>query len=215
MATSVRNPGNATRDAGRPIRHGVDDQTFRFTFESNAIWNRMVAAGDRLPDLPLLEVDLGPIHLNRLRDTGPVVLVFFRHANSAPCDTALRAYRDSLAPGLAALDAHLVAVSPQAPARLEAIKRRHDLGFFVASDPRHTLIDAFNLGFSSPGSDTVLGTGRSVLPFAAAVVADRAGNVRFADVRANWSTTTDPERIITAVRGIGRRPGGEPCLTVA
>jgi peroxiredoxin len=119
----------------------------------------MVTAGDLLPDLPLLEVDLGPIHLNRLRDTGPVVLVFFRHAYSPECDAALRAYRDSLAPALAALDAHLVAVSPQAPARLEAVKRRHDLGFFVASDPRHLLIDAFNLGFSSPGIDTALGTG--------------------------------------------------------
>jgi peroxiredoxin len=200
MATSVRNPVNATRDAGRPIRHGVDDQTFRLQVEATALWNRMVAAGDRLPDLPLLEVDLGPIYLNRLRDTGPVVLVFFRHANSPECDAALRAYQDALLPGLTALDAHLVAVSPQTPARLEAVKRRNELDFFVASDPRHTLIDAFNLGFSSPGAGTVLGTGRSVLPFAAVVVADRAGIVRFADVRADWSTTTSPERIISAVR---------------
>ncbi|MET0425788.1 MAG: redoxin domain-containing protein [Actinoplanes sp.] len=69
------------------------------------------------------------IHLSRLRDTGPVVLVFVRHANSPECDAALRTYRDTLAPELTALDAHLVAVSPQAPARLEAVKRRHDLGF--------------------------------------------------------------------------------------
>jgi peroxiredoxin len=99
-----------------------------------------------------------------------------------------------------------VAVSPQAPARLEAVKRRHELGFFVASDARHTLIDAFNLGFSSPGVDTVLGTGRSVLPFAAVVAADRCGVVRFADVRADWSTTVDPERIIAAIRGAGQFP---------
>ena len=206
MVTSVHNTGRATRDAGRPIRHGVDDQAFRLQFEGNAIWNRMVAAGDRLPDLPLLEVDLGPIHLDRLRDTGPVVLVFVRHANSPQCDAALRTYRDSLAPGLATLDAHLVAVSPQAPARLETIKRRHELGFFVASDGRHALIDAFNLGFSSPGADTTLGTGRSVLPFAAVVVADRGGIIRFADVRADWSTLTSPEQILQAVRRLGPSP---------
>jgi peroxiredoxin len=74
----------------------------------------------------------------------------------------------------------VVAVSPQVPARLAAIKRRHDLSFFVAADPRHTLIDAFNLGWAEPGADRILGTGRSVLPFPAVVVADRAGVVRYA-----------------------------------
>jgi peroxiredoxin len=206
MASPVRNTGHGTLDAGGLVRHGVDDQAFRLQLESSAIWNRMVVAGDRLPDLPLLEVDLGPIHLRRLRDTGPIVLVFFRHAKSPDCDAALRSYRDSLAPGLTALDAHLVAVSPQAPALLEAVKRRHDLDFFVASDGRHTLIDEFNLGFRSPGADVVLGTGRSVLPFAAVVVADRGGVVRFADVRADWSTMTSPRQILQAVRVLGPAP---------
>ena len=204
MRASVRDPGPAARDAGRPARPGLDDQSFRLQLESNAIWNRMVSVGDRVPDVPMIEADLGPIHLNRLRDTGPVVLVFFRHASSPECGAALRMYRDTLAPRLSALDAHLVAVSPQAPGRLEAVKRRHELDFFVAADARHTLIDAFNIGFSSPGVDTVLGTGRSVLPFAAVVVADRTGIVQFTDVRADWSTRTDPERVVAAVRGITR-----------
>ncbi|MET0425787.1 MAG: hypothetical protein ABW046_18100 [Actinoplanes sp.] len=65
------------------------------------------------------------------------------------------------------------------------------------------MIDRFNLGFSSPGADTVLGTGRSVLPFAAVVVADRGGLVRLADIRADWSTMTSPDRILQAIRGIG------------
>lgn len=196
MTSFVRNPVRATHD----------DQAFRLQLESDAVWHRMVSPGDRLPDLPLLEVDLGPIHLDRLRDTGPVVLVFFRHAHSPECGAALRIYRDCLAPNLTALNAHLVAVSPQAPDRLEAVKRRHDLDFFVASDPRHTLIDACNIGFRSPGAATLLGTGRSVLPFAATVVADRAGVVRFADVRADWSTSTNPDRIVRAVRAAEQSP---------
>jgi peroxiredoxin len=203
MPTSVRTPGVGTRHTGRPVRAVADDRAFRLQFENTAIWNRMVAVGDRLPDLPLVEVDLGPVHLNRMRETGPVVLVFFRHASSPQCDSALRAYRDSLALGLAELGAHLVAVSPQVPARLEAVKRRHELDFFITSDPRHLLIDAFNIGFNSPGTEEILGTGRSRVPFAAAVVADRTGIVRFADVHADWSTITDPERIISAVRQAG------------
>ncbi|GAA2712849.1 redoxin domain-containing protein [Actinoplanes palleronii] len=201
MTTSVRNPGDVTRGTARPIRQSAEDRTFRRQFESSAIWNRMVAVGDRLPDVPLLEVDLGPVHLNRMRQTGPVVLVFVRHAGSTACDDLLRSYRDSLAPSLLELGAHLVAVSPQAPDRLEAVKRRHDLDFFVTSDPRHVLIDAFNIGFSSPDAKRVLGTGRSVLPFAAVVVADRSGLIRLADVHADWSTGTAPDRILDAVHG--------------
>jgi hypothetical protein len=63
-------------------------------------------------------------------------------------------------------------------------------------------IHAFNIGFGSPGADTVLGAGRSVLPFAAVVVVDRTGTVRYADVRADWSTPAGPAPIIDAVRGI-------------
>lgn len=189
----------------RHVRSGDDDQAFRLQVENSAVWSRMVSAGDRVPGgAVLVEADLGPIHLDRLRETGPVVLLFFRHASSPECGAALRLYRDTLAPRLAALDAHLVAVSPQAPDRLEAVKRRHELDFFVASDPRHALIDAFGIGFGSPGAGSTLGTGRSVMPFASVVVADRAGIVRFTDVRADWSTRTEPDHIVAAVPGRAR-----------
>ncbi|GAA2643073.1 redoxin domain-containing protein [Paractinoplanes durhamensis] len=177
----------------------VDDEAFRHLLDRNAIWSRMVAVGDRLPSLQLVEADLGPIRLDRLRLTGPIVLTFVRYASSPACEAALAHYRDTLAPGLEDLGAHLVAVSPQVPSRLAAVKRRHDLGFFVAADPRHQLIDAFNIGFGCPGADTVLGARHSTLPFAAVVVADRAGTIRFTDIRPDWSTPLPADRIIAAV----------------
>jgi peroxiredoxin len=177
----------------------VADQAFTHLIDRNAPWLRMVAPGDRLPIRPLVEVDLGPIHLDRLLRTGPVVLLFIRYATSPECAAALRDYRDTLAPALALRDAHLVAVSPQVPDRLASLKRGHDLDFLVAADPRHALIDALNIGFGSPGADVVLGARRAVLPFAAAVVADRAGVVRLAEVRPNWSEPIAPEQIIAAV----------------
>ncbi|HWS35878.1 MAG TPA: redoxin domain-containing protein [Actinoplanes sp.] len=178
----------------------VDDEAFQQLLGRNAIWKRMVAAGDRLPLQPLFEVDLGPVHLDRLLDTGPLVLVFVRYAGSPACDAALRSYQGHLQPELDRLGAHLVAVSPQAPQRLAVVKHREELGYLVAADPRHVLIDALNIGFGHPGADTVLGTGRSVLPFAAVVVVDRTGVVRFAEVRADWSDPVPPGRVIEAVQ---------------
>lgn len=189
-----------------PTRPGGDLEAVRAQFERNAFWHRMVAVGDRLPDMPLIEADLGPIHLHRLRHTGPVVLVFFSYAGSARCEAALRRCRDTLNPALVGLNAHLVAVSPQVPERLRGLKRRLDLDFLVASDPRHALIDRLNIGFEVPGADTALGAGRAVLPFAAVVVADRAGEVRHVDMRGDWTTPTDPRAIVRAVDAIESRP---------
>ncbi|BFU44707.1 redoxin domain-containing protein [Krasilnikovia sp. MM14-A1004] len=186
-----------------PARGRGDAAAVRHQFERDAIWSRMVAPGDRLPAVPVVEVDLGPIHLDRLRRTGPVVLVFFHHATSVPCLAALRRYAQSLAPALDRLGAHLLAVSPQERGRLEALKFRLGTDMLVASDPRHSLIDALNLGFASPDAATLLGTGRSVLPFPAVVVADRRGVVRLVDV----STDRPPAaRIIEVVQGIQGGP---------
>jgi len=50
-----------------------------------------------------------------------------------------------------------------------------------------------------------------VLPYAAAIVTDRSGTVRFAEIQSDWSTPADPGRIVNAVaassppRPVGRR----------
>jgi peroxiredoxin len=183
-----------------PVQRRADEDALRRQFDRDSIWDRMVKPGDLLPSMPLLEADLGAIHLDRLRMTGPIVLAFFRYASSAPCNATLASYQEHLAPALAETDAHLVAVSPQIPQRLTEIKRRHDLTYFVAADVRHALIDAFNLGFHEPGADVLLGARRSVLPFPAVVIADRAGTIRFADVRADGAPHPEPARILEALR---------------
>jgi peroxiredoxin len=129
-----------------------------------------------------------------------VVLIFFRFEGCPACNAALPGYQLTLAPGLADLGAHLIAVSAQVPDRLVAIKRRHDLGFAVAADPGHALIEAFGIGFDSPGAADLLGTEKSVFPYPGVVVVDRDRVVRFADVSPDWMIRTDAEPILEAVR---------------
>lgn len=171
------------------------DEAFERQLERDAVWSRMIAPGARIPDLPLIEADLGPVFLRRLLDTGPLVLVFFRHGESAACTAALAAYDRELA----GTDAHVVAVSPQRPDLLAALKHRLGLRLLVGSDPRHTLIDRFGLGFAAPEAAGVLGTGRSVLPYPAVVVADRGGVVRFTDVSPDPAARTAAGAILAAV----------------
>jgi peroxiredoxin len=184
-----------------PVQRRVDE-ALRRQFARDAIWDRMVKPGETLPSLPLLEADLGPIHLDRLRMTGSIVMVFFKYATSEPCNTMLATYQRELAPALNETDAHLLAVSPQIPRRLADLKRRHDLTFMVAADVRHTLIDAFNLGFPEPGASRLLGARGSILPFPAVVIADRAGVVRFSDIRPDGAPHPDPADILAAVHAL-------------
>jgi peroxiredoxin len=168
-----------------------DEAAFRRQLERDAVWSRMIAPGGRVPDLPLVEADLGPVFLHRLLDTGPLALLFFRHDASPACEAALAAYDRELA----SHDAHTVAVSPQRPDLLAGLKRRLGCELLVASDPRHALIDAFGLGFASPESAAQLGTGRSTLPYAAVVIADRSGLVRYVDVSPDPADRTSPRTV--------------------
>ena len=152
-------------ESGRPHLLSGD-----VAFDRDDIWERMVKPGDRLPTVTLLEADLGPVHLDRLLMTGPIVLVFFQHATSERGTAALADYERRLVPGPVG----------------------HD-------DPRHRLIDAFNLGFHAPGADVLLGARRSILPFPAVVVADRAGTVRYADVRPDGAAHPAPSEILAAL----------------
>ncbi|MEU8228426.1 redoxin domain-containing protein [Actinoplanes sp. NPDC048967] len=181
-------------------RRRAEEAAVRRQFEKDALWSRMIAPGGRVPDLPLIEVDLGPIHLRRLLDTGPLVLVFIRYAGSAACEETVVAYERTLAPACTDLGAHLVAVSPQRAELLAPVKHRNDVSYLVAADPRHTLIDAFGLGYQAPAATEVLGTRRSVLPYPSVVVADRTGTVRYADVHPFTAARTPAAPIIATLR---------------
>ncbi|MEU7901411.1 redoxin domain-containing protein [Actinoplanes sp. NPDC049118] len=183
-----------------PVRlRSAEETAFRRQLAKDAVWSRMVAPGGRVPAMPLIEVDLGPIHLDRLLQTGPLVLVFFSCAESASVDAVLAGYQRTLLPACTDAGAHLVAVSPQRVGLLAPAKHRHDLGYLVASDPRHALIDAFRIGYQSPEAGATLGTGRSVLPYPAVVVADRTGTVCYVSIRPEAAPPTPAARVIAAL----------------
>jgi hypothetical protein len=103
-------------------------EAFRHSLEEEAGSRRMVRVGDVVSPFALPEVDGEEVVLTDLLATGPVVLIFFRFEGCPACNAAWSAYQLSLAPALQELGVHLVGVSPQAPEKLVAIKRRHGAG---------------------------------------------------------------------------------------
>ncbi len=121
-------------------------------------------------------------------------------------------------PALAELGVTLVAVSPQVPDKLAAIKNRYGFLFPVASDPGSALGRRFGITFSpaqeararalAKGSDlgAELGTGSWELPMPTVVVIDADRVVRFADVHPDWLVRTEADVIIDAVRALVQVP---------
>lgn len=181
---------------------------------------RVVRAGDEVPDVSLPEVDGGTVRLGELLAQGPLVLIFFRFAGCPACNIALPHYERTLQPGLAALGASILALSPQVPERLAEIKHRHALSFPVASDLGNALARRFDIvySFDEPSRQLslrkgkpigeVTGTGTWELPLPAAIVIDPSRIVRFADVSPDWLDRTESATILEAVRSLRRGAPG-------
>ena len=177
-----------------------------------------IKVGDLVPDFRLPEVDGGEVQLSALLESGPVVLVFFSFAGCPACNIALPYYQRALWPALQRQGAHLVVLSPQVPARLVEIKRRHDLSFLVASDVDNGLARRFGITFEPddaakaatlaagrpPITDT---TGASTweLPMPAAIVVDQDRRVRFVDVSPDWLVRTEAPVILDATTKLTAR----------
>ena len=186
----------------------------RRTLVDTADPSKWIKAGDKLKPFDLPEVDGGRVRSSELLERGPLVLVFFRFEGCPACNLALPYYQRNLLPGLRELGATLVAISPQVPERLKAIKERHSLQFPVASDLNNDLSREFGILYtfdeasqqsslaSGKSIGEVTGTGTWELPQPTAVVIGQNGVVRFADVHPDWLLRTEAEPILAAVAAL-------------
>lgn len=171
----------------------------------------IVGVGDRVEPFTLLDVDGGTLTLDALVADGPAVLVFFRFADCPACNVALPYYQRTLWPHLQP-GVRLVAISPQAPAALRAIKRRHQLGYTVASDPDNRLAAAWRLTFPAGASEI---TADGALPYPAVVIVDADRTVRFVDASPDWLVRAESPLILAALGELRFASGDERRLAAS
>lgn len=197
------------------VQANVDQRRHLEEAADRAAW---VKPGDVIAPFVLPEVLGGTVDLASLLAEGPVVLLFFRFANCPACNISLRHYQQELYPALASLGATLVAISPQVPEKLAAIRNRFGFGFPVASDSSYQLTRSLGITFTASaeqqerdrakggGLAAELGTGRWELPYPTIVVLDSNGVVTFADVHPDWLVRTEAPAVIDAVRALVQVP---------
>lgn len=175
---------------------------------------KVVAVGDTLEDVALIDVEGGAFTLDDLVARGPAVLIFFRFAGCPACNIALPYYQRNLWPALEAAGVRLVAISPQVPERLGEIRTRQGLGFTVASDAGNGFARSLGITFETNAAsrayaiakgallpDTI-GTGTWELPQPTVIVVDQDRVVRFVDVTPDWMARTEAGPILRAVQAL-------------
>ena len=173
--------------------------------------DRAVRPGDTLAPFALTDVEGGTIRLDDLVANGPAVLIFFRYADCPACNIALPHYDRELRPSLDATGVALVAISPQTPERLRAIKTRHDLGLTVATDPNNTLGRRLGITFAPDDRPSpppagwigeITGTGSWDLPQPTVLIVDKARIVRFVAVSPDWLDRPEAKDIVAALQHV-------------
>jgi peroxiredoxin len=171
--------------------------------------------GTVLPDAELLDLHGVGTTLYAVAGDSASVLVFYRGAWSPFCNIALSSYQEQLFPQLADRGIKLVAISPQKPDGSLTMRQKHNLTFTVVSDPGNTIAGCLGIRTQPPaecraaqlqlGLDltSVNADGTATLAMPATVILDASHTVRWIDVHADFSTRTEPRRVIGALDRLG------------
>ena len=171
---------------------------------------KFAGVGATVDGFTLPDADGSGVSLDELTADGPAVLVFYRGQWCPYCNLTLRAYQAEVVPELEKHGARMAAISPQLPDGSVAVKESNELGFPVLSDVGNVVARAFGLTFTvgedvrptmiKIGADLEKHNGDWELAHPAVVVVDSDRTIRFVDVHPDYTTRTEPDRILAALR---------------
>lgn len=121
-------------------QRGVDELAAR------GFADRAVKTGETAPDFTLPDARGDSVTLSALLRDGPMVLTSYRGGWCRYCNLQLRDYQHVL-PGIEALGARRVAVSPEAPDETLSTAQKNELAFPVLSDVDGAVGRAWRLTF--------------------------------------------------------------------
>jgi peroxiredoxin len=173
---------------------------------------RPLAADVRAPDAEVQTVAGEATSLHALLGGKPTVLIFYRGGWCPFCNKHLAALAEA-APELRAQGYQLLALSPDAPAALQATVEKLHLDYRLASDRAMHAADAFGIAFRVDAATVAKYREYRVelpplpgepdarwLPVPAVFLVDRHGMIRFAHVNADYRVRLAMPELLAAAR---------------
>jgi peroxiredoxin len=176
--------------------------------------DRALKQGDTIPAFTLPDATGTQVSSEQLLMDGPIVISFYRGGWCPYCNLELKALQNIL-PEIKALNAQLVAISPELPDHSLATKEKHTLEFSVLSDQGNQVARSFGLVFELDKElapmfkdkfnwdlIAINGTEKVELPIPATYVVGKAGVAQFAFVNSDYSQRAEPELILNVLQNI-------------
>lgn len=167
--------------------------------------------GTIAPDFTLVNQTGQAITLSDLLRSSRAVITFYRGGWCPYCNIQLRAYR-AILPQLGALNAQLVAISPQLPDASRSTAETNELTFNVLSDVGNIVARRFGLVYALPEEirealrandkalPTINGDASWELPVPATFVIDKDGRSLLSHIDVDYRNRLEPDAIVAALQ---------------
>ena len=177
----------------------------------SGIVDSSLKVGDKVPNFTLPNAVGNNVELQKLLESGSVVISFYRGQWCPYCNLELRAFQEYL-PEIQSLGASLVAISPQTPDNSLSTVEKNELTFEILSDVGNQVIRKFGLIFTLPeelrpiykgfGIDVAAHNGDATfeLPIAATYVITPDGRVIHAFVDPDYTKRLEPKEVVEVLR---------------
>ncbi len=194
----------------RPENQKTTDE-FIAGLANSGLTERVLAAGSQAPGFALLDQNGQMVDSARLRQSGPLAIVFFRGRWCPYCMTTLEAWAAAL-PQIEAAGARLVAISPQTAKHNSLTADQHKLRFPVLSDPGNLVARGFGLVYALPEAMRELyarsfvnlpflnGDSSWELPMPAVFLVASDGTVLFSEASADFMRRTEPAMALATLQ---------------
>lgn len=185
--------------------------------QENGIAEQALKPGVTAPDFLLPDADGHLVSSLELRRSGNLVVSFFRGSWCPFCTAELCALRAAL-PDFRALNASLVAITPDTRDFPRELKQAEGLDFTILSDVDYGVGLSYGVIFAVPAEIKALflergldlsarhGTSTWMLPLPATFVIDREGIIRAAHVEPDFTIRAEPGVILQELQGLGASP---------
>jgi peroxiredoxin len=174
------------------------------------IEERILPVGAAAPEFKLRDSNAKWVRSTELRESGPLVIKFFRGRWCPYCMTELETWRD-LYGQLRERGALLVAIGPQLERQSDFMAGQHGLPFPILTDAGNKVAEQFGLVYALPeymreyyrsilvNIPFVNGDQSWRLPLPATYVIGKDGKVLFAEAHADFRVRPEPEEALEAV----------------
>lgn len=184
---------------------------FALTMQAQDV-SKALQVGDKAPDFTLKNAQGKTIRLYSLLEKGNVVMTWYRGGWCPYCNVALGQLQEKL-PEFKALNATLVALTPELPDHSLSTQEKNNLEFEVLTDLNNNVARQYGIVFklddqTAQRYEQALhlssrnGTDSSELPVPATYVLDKNGVVRYAFVNPDYKKRANPDEVLQALKEI-------------